>query len=230
VRPGLTVADLTRHGSIGRWAPAPRGVRDPERGPARARRTAEPGASGVCLTQVGDANTVQVGDRLAGRGGGAERAMRELEGFNLRVGWSQGDRPSKTGIATLFETLMYGGLLALVVLLLFLKSWRLSLVIALSIPLAMTLTLAVMYFYGRDHQPAGADGLHGGGRHAAGQQHRGGRERLSTPQPWANRAEASAVRGAGEIGLALDAGDLDHGDCVRDGGVRGSVDEGDRVS
>jgi multidrug efflux pump subunit AcrB len=197
VRPGLTVADITRHGSIG--GVAHRGVYETLSVNRHVRVNRQSGASGS-IQKVSDANTVQVSDRL--HAAVAElNAMRELEGFNIRVGWSQGDS-IKEGIATLFETLMYGGILAFIVLLLFLKSWRLSMVIALSIPLAMTLTIAVMYFYGEtinllalmgftvaagmllDNSIVVAENIYR--RHALGEP-----------------AEASAVRGAGEVGLAL---------------------------
>src|SRR5690606_662952 len=125
----------------------------------------------------------------------------QLKGFSTRVAWNQGDT-IKESIANLMETLAWGGLLAFLVLLVFLKSWRLALVIALSIPLSMTLTLAVMFLMDETINLLALMGftLAGGmlldssivvaenvyRRHALGE-----------------HPEAAVVRGAGEVGLAL---------------------------
>src|SRR5690606_4846563 len=99
------------------------------------------------IHQSGDANIVEVGRRV--EAAIAELSQRpEMNGFTILVPFNQG-RAIEESIANLMDTLLGGGVLAFLVLLLCLKSWRLSLVIALAIPLCMTLTLAVMYFAGQ---------------------------------------------------------------------------------
>ena len=93
-----------------------------------------------------DSNTVQVCDRVAAT---LDSFVDEpkLNGIQSKVPWMQGDS-IKDSIANLMSTLLWGAVFAVIVLLVFLKSFRFSLVIALSIPLSMALTLAVMYFMG----------------------------------------------------------------------------------
>jgi multidrug efflux pump subunit AcrB len=193
VRPGLRVADITRHGG------GHRGVYETYGVSQYVRINGQNGATAM-IFKNGDANTVTVGNRI-------EAALAELgskpqlKGFNTRVAWNQGDT-IKESIANLMETLAWGGLLAFLVLLVFLKSWRLALVIALSIPLSMTLTLAVMFLFDQtinllalmgftlaggmllDNSIVVAENVYR--RHSLGEQ-----------------PEAAVARGAGEVGLAL---------------------------
>lgn len=193
VRPGLRVADITRHGS------GHKGVYETYGVSQYVRVNGQDGATAM-IFKNGDANTVTVGNRI-------EAALAELDskpqlkGFSTRVAWNQGDT-IKESIANLMETLAWGGLLAFLVLLVFLKSWRLALVIALSIPLSMTLTLAVMFLMDEtinllalmgftlaggmllDNSIVVAENVYR--RHALGE-----------------HPEAAVVRGAGEVGLAL---------------------------
>ncbi|MCK6440370.1 MAG: efflux RND transporter permease subunit, partial [Planctomycetes bacterium] len=75
------------------------------------------------------------------------RADPSLAGFTYRVGRNDGTEVV-TQLNTLFTSLLLGGVLAVLCLLAFIKSIRLALVIALAIPLSMTMALVVMYFAG----------------------------------------------------------------------------------
>ena len=197
VRAGLRVGDITRQGmSEGR---PHRGVYETYGVSSYVRVNGQWGAT-CMIFKTGDANTVSVGNRV-------EAALDELmakpgmKGFTVKVAWNQGDS-IKDSIGNLLETLAWGGLLAFFVLLVFLKSWRLALVIALSIPLSMTLTLAVMFLMDEtinllalmgftlaggmllDNSIVVAENVYR--RHALGE-----------------HPEAAVVRGAGEVGLAL---------------------------
>jgi multidrug efflux pump subunit AcrB len=197
VRPGLTLADITRHG-IADGRPH-RGVYETYSASRYVRVDRRRGATAM-IHKTGEANTVAVGDRIE-QALEELRARPDLEGFKITVPRNQ-SQSIKDSIAALMETLLWGGLLAFAVMLLFLKSWRLSLMIALSIPLSMTMALAVMFFM---HETINLLVLMGftlaGGmlldnsivvaenvfrRHSLGE------------QPY-----AAAVRGAGEVGLAL---------------------------
>ncbi|MCB9932061.1 MAG: efflux RND transporter permease subunit [Planctomycetes bacterium] len=193
VRPGLRLADITRHSGDNRGVYETYGVSQ------YVHVNGRDGAT-CTISKTGDANTVTVGNRI-------EAALKDLQtkpqmkGFSVRTAWNQGDS-IKESIANLMETLAWGGLLAFIVLLVFLKSWRLALVIALSIPLSMTLTLAVMFLMDQtinlltlmgftlaggmllDNSIVVAENVYR--RHGMGEQ-----------------PEAAVVRGAGEVGLAL---------------------------
>jgi multidrug efflux pump subunit AcrB len=70
-----------------------------------------------------------------------------LKGFSFVMASNQAD-DILTQLATLQDTLLTGGILAVLVLLLFLKRFRLALIISLAMPLSMTMALVVMYFAG----------------------------------------------------------------------------------
>jgi len=198
VRPGLQLSQITRHGIKPDGTPH-QGVYETYGVSGYVRTNAKWGATAMVF-QNGDANTVQVGRRVED----ALEDLRhkpELAGFEILVPFNQGS-VIKESIGNLMDTLLWGGLLAFVVLLLFLKSWRLSLVIALAIPLCMTLTLAVMFF---SHQTINLLALMGftlaGGMlldNAIVVAENVYRRSSLGEQPL-----AAAIRGAGEVGLAL---------------------------
>ncbi|MHC4839877.1 MAG: efflux RND transporter permease subunit [Planctomycetota bacterium] len=193
VRDGLVLSEITRHGDGHKGVYETYGISNYVRVNGRFGATA-------MIFKTGEANTVGVGDRMHAK-------LEELEskpfmsGFSILVPWSQSES-IKDGIRTLIETLAWGGLLAVLVLTLFLKSWRLSLVIASAIPITMLMALGVMYFMGEtinliilmgftlaagmllDNAIVVAENVYR--RFAMGEQ-----------------PMAAAVRGAGEIALAL---------------------------
>lgn len=197
VRSGLSLSDITRHGfANGR---PHKGVYETYSVSRYVRIDRQRGAS-ASIYKTSDSNTVAVGNRVT-EALEELKARPEMEGFTVQVPFNQGNS-IKESIGNLFETLLWGGLLAFCVMLLFLKSWRLSIMIALSIPLSMTMALAVMYFADQtvnllvlmgftlaagmllDNSIVVAENVFR--RHMLGE------------QPY-----AAAVRGAGEVGLAL---------------------------
>lgn len=152
------------------------------------------------LFKSSDSNTVQVCDRV-------NEALVELAhdsrlaGFQTRVPWMQGDS-IKESIANLMSTLLWGALFAVIVLLVFLKSFRFSLVIALSIPLSMAMTLAVMYFMGETINILSLMGF----TLAAGMLLDNAivvAENVFRRGQLGDEPLGASIRGAGEIGLAL---------------------------
>ena len=67
--------------------------------------------------------------------------------FDYSITSSQGDYIQQT-IGSVGENLVVGGLLALLILFLFLRSWKMTLAIGISIPLALVGTFVAMYFMG----------------------------------------------------------------------------------
>lgn len=73
--------------------------------------------------------------------------MEEFPGLNLRVVSDQGSYIDLF-ISSLLQSLLLGALLAVVVLALFLRDWKPTVLVAVSIPFSVLLALLVMYFAG----------------------------------------------------------------------------------
>jgi len=198
VRPGLQLSQITRHGELPDGT-AHHGVYETYGVSSYVRNNGRWAATAQ-VYQNGDANTVTVGNKV---NAALEelKAKPELATFSMVSAWNQGDAIEES-IGNLMDTLYWGGLLAFIVLLLFLKSWRLSLVIALAIPLCMTMTLAVMFFAGQTINLLALMGftLAGGmlldnaivvAENVYRRGHMG------------EASLAASIRGAGEVGLAL---------------------------
>lgn len=71
----------------------------------------------------------------------------ENSNFTYDITSSQGDYINQT-IGSVGENLIVGGLLALIILFLFLRSWKMTVAIGISIPLALVGTFVAMYFMG----------------------------------------------------------------------------------
>ncbi len=99
------------------------------------------------VVKESQANTVEVTDRI-------REAMEEaaadpaLRGFSIRPIFLQGDT-IRYSLQQVVDSGLQGGILAFLVLLLFLRRFRLTILIALSIPLSLFLSLPVMYFTGQ---------------------------------------------------------------------------------
>lgn len=80
-----------------------------------------------------------------------EQTMKKLEGDNQDVRFSvlmnQGIYIDLI-IGTVLENLFYGAILAVIILFIFLKDYRPTIIIALSIPISLTFAIALMYFTG----------------------------------------------------------------------------------
>jgi|GEM_PF-4897321 len=106
------------------------------------------GGQGVwaMISKTSDSNTVEAGAEL-------ERILEELRnnpnlaGFNINTRMNQGEEIVEQ-LATLQHSMLIGGILAVLVLLIFLKRLTLALIIALAIPLSMLMALVVMFFAG----------------------------------------------------------------------------------
>ena len=111
----------------------------------RARLDAKP-AVALWVFKEGEANALEVADRIAA----AVEEMADnprLRFVEITPFFSQGDM-IRESLRTLMSSGAIGGLLAFVVLIFFLRRFRLTLIIALSIPLSLVIGLTVMYFAG----------------------------------------------------------------------------------
>ncbi len=97
--------------------------------------TAESGANAVAMCD-------QVRDTLAELEG-----RPDLEGFTFFPLFDQGEQIEKS-IGTLESTALQGGFFALIVLFVFLREWRMTLLIAGCIPFSLLLTVVALYFTG----------------------------------------------------------------------------------
>jgi HAE1 family hydrophobic/amphiphilic exporter-1 len=113
-------------------------------GPAEARGTARLGtrsAIGLVVRKQSGANTVQVVERMKE---GLARIEGQLpKGSRLEV-VIDGAKFIRSSIASVQEDLVLGGILAVLVVLLFLRNWRSTLVAAVALPTAIIGTFAVM--------------------------------------------------------------------------------------
>ena len=98
------------------------------------------------IMKEGQANTMEVTRRLRAE---FERlqANPRLQGFYLAVLFDQGNVIMES-LSTLTNSGMIGAIFAVMVLFFFLRRFRLTLIITLSIPLSMVIALTVMYFAG----------------------------------------------------------------------------------
>ena len=103
-------------------------------------------AVAVVIFKEGDANTVEVCNRLEAE---VER-MREsplFEDVQMELFFNQG-RLVQSSIRNLVNGGQIGGVFAAMVLFLFLKRFRMTLIVSASIPLSLLISLTVMYFTG----------------------------------------------------------------------------------
>ncbi|MBM4389940.1 MAG: efflux RND transporter permease subunit [Deltaproteobacteria bacterium] len=103
-------------------------------------------AAALGINKESGANTVQVCDDI-------RAAMKELEadprlqGYKFHSFFDQGTLIEES-MGALQESALEGGILAVLVLILFLREWRITALIAATIPASLLLTLTVMYFRG----------------------------------------------------------------------------------
>jgi HAE1 family hydrophobic/amphiphilic exporter-1 len=97
--------------------------------------TAESGANAVAMCRA-------VRDTLA-----ELEVQPDLQGFTFFPLFDQGEQIEKS-IHTLRDTALQGGFFALIVLFLFLREWRMTLLIAGCIPFSLLITVVVLYFTG----------------------------------------------------------------------------------
>ncbi|MFS0750335.1 efflux RND transporter permease subunit [Oceanobacillus sp. 1P07AA] len=114
----------------------------------RSSDTLVDGESAIVLSVMKqtDANTVEVAENI-------ESSMEDLmgnlpEGANLKTVIDTSDF-IEMSIDSVVNNILIGGAIAFLILLLFLKSFRATIVIGLSIPIALISTFALMYFTGQ---------------------------------------------------------------------------------
>ena len=134
---------ITRFGAPAAGDPA---AGDPAAGDPASEAEERPAISGeaveLALYKEGDANTVEVARAVEQR---LETLRGELpQGVELAVGVDQ-SRFIQASIREVLENAGIGGLIAIVVLLLFLKDARSTLIIGVSIPLSIVATFFLMY-------------------------------------------------------------------------------------
>ncbi len=94
----------------------------------------------------------QVGANILEIEAGAEQAVAELAralpaGLHITKVYDLAEFV-RASIANVRDAILIGGVLAVIILLLFLRDWRLTLVAALTLPLAVLMTFAVMHLFG----------------------------------------------------------------------------------
>ena len=103
-------------------------------------------AAALSVKKESSANTVEVTMAV-------EEALRELEadprvtGANFFVFFSEGDLVMES-VNTLTNTAMTGGFFAVLILYLFLREWKMTTLIAASIPFSLLITIGILYFRG----------------------------------------------------------------------------------
>ena len=103
-------------------------------------------AAAIAIRKEASANTVQVANAVEEALEGLQASPR-TEGAAFFTFFSQGDLINDS-VNTLATTALYGGLFAIAVLWLFLREWRMTLLISASIPFSMLITVGVLYFVG----------------------------------------------------------------------------------
>ncbi|MCB9673100.1 MAG: efflux RND transporter permease subunit, partial [Alphaproteobacteria bacterium] len=105
-------------------------------------------AAAIAIKKESGANTREVAARVVAELKALE-SDRRVQGTKFHVFFNQGDLIDES-MATLSNTALSGGLFALAILWLFLREWRMTLLIATSIPLSLLLTVGGLYFAGMD--------------------------------------------------------------------------------
>jgi HAE1 family hydrophobic/amphiphilic exporter-1 len=107
------------------------------------RVNGEPGLR-VAIRKQPEANTVEVAKRVLGE---VEAVNRDFPQIKLVAVTNQGNFIQRS-IANVSQSVLYGGTLAVLVLLFFLRNLRSTLVISVSIPISVIATFALLYFNG----------------------------------------------------------------------------------
>lgn len=100
----------------------------------------------IAVRKESTANTVATAAAVVEALGGLEGDDR-VDGVGFHVFFNQATM-IQDSLDTLTDTALIGGLLAIVVLMLFLREWRMTALIAASIPFSVLITVGVLYFRG----------------------------------------------------------------------------------
>ena len=118
---------------------------EPEEAERLYRYNGQP-ANGIQVKREGEANTVEVSQRVEA----AIKKMQanpKLEGFDMSIYDNQGEEILDR-LNSLINNGKLGALLAAIVLFFFLRQFRVTMVIAMAIPLCLLIALTAMYFVG----------------------------------------------------------------------------------
>lgn len=105
-------------------------------------------AAALAVKKESGANTRDVAAAVVAELAALEQDRR-IQGTTFHVFFDQGELIDES-LGTLTNTALTGGLLALAILWVFLREWRMTLLIATSIPLSLVLTVGGLYFAGMD--------------------------------------------------------------------------------
>ncbi len=97
---------------------------------------------GISIQKQTDANTVEVSNRIAAE---MENIKDDYSGFNVYLGFDQAEF-IQNSIDNVSRNAVIGGLLAVIILFLFLRNIRSTLIIATAIPVSIISTFLLMYF------------------------------------------------------------------------------------
>ena len=102
----------------------------------------------VAVYKEGGTNTVTVSDAVTASLEGLRERLQKLDpGLQLTIVTDQA-RYIRQSVSEVLRTALYGGLLAILVLFLFLRSWKTTLIISLAIPISVVATFFLMYVSG----------------------------------------------------------------------------------
>lgn len=104
-------------------------------------------AAGLVIQKESEANTVEVCQLILERLESAKKGRPELKGVDNFVIWNQGYSIVES-IDNVKTTMMWGGIFAFIVLLLFLRKTKITLIITLAIPLSLLISLLATYALG----------------------------------------------------------------------------------
>ncbi|MDA7521433.1 efflux RND transporter permease subunit, partial [Verrucomicrobia bacterium] len=121
-------------------------VYEPEEAERLYRYNSQP-ANGIQVKREGEANTVEVSKRVVAAIDEI-KTNPKLKGFDLSVYDNQGEEIMQR-LNHLISNGQLGAIMAAVVLFFFLRQFRMTMIIALAIPLCLLIALAVMFFMGQ---------------------------------------------------------------------------------
>ncbi|MEN0064721.1 MAG: efflux RND transporter permease subunit [Myxococcota bacterium] len=103
-------------------------------------------AAAVAVRKDSAANTIDVAERIQAVFDNLSGDPR-TDGANFFVFFNQGDLIAQS-LQTLVNAALFGGLFAVLILWMFLREWRMTVLIAASIPFSILITLGLLYFTG----------------------------------------------------------------------------------
>lgn len=104
-------------------------------------------AAVVVIQKESEANTVAVSENILGKLEGMTNGRPELKGIDYFVIWNQGGAIAES-IENVKTTMMWGGFFAFFVLLLFLRKFKITLMLTLAIPLSLLISVLCTYALG----------------------------------------------------------------------------------